>query len=122
MAPPLAERLLTASQQLHGALSAGEFDALSPNRHAELVILGAALQRWSEEERPSKAQPGVNPFDPAAPAGTLAVLPIIDTNMLAETIRVPGGWVLRTLVGRTEDGWDAIAQTFIPLPESTGRG
>ncbi len=121
MAPPLSERLRTAAQQLQTMLSAGQFDPLTRQQRAELVVLGAALQRWSEESRPAKAQPGANPFDPEAKLGTLAVLPFLDENLLAETIRVPGGWILRSLVGGTEDGWDAVAQTFIPLPPPTTR-
>ena len=66
---------------------------------------------------------GANPFDPDAPFGTVAVMPIVDDALLAETIRVPGGWIFRTLAGRTPDGWDAVAQTFIPMPaDSLGRG
>ena len=58
------------------------------------------------------------PFSHEAPLGAVTPLEAsLHEGVVAETIRVPGGWVLRTLrwPATEAEGPCAVAQSFIPL-------
>ena len=60
-------------------------------------------------------------FDPDLPVGSASIF-VEEGDVISTILRVPGDWVLRTIVWEPGRDVATVAQTFVPLPADTGRG